>query len=248
MSKNNFKVTTRKGKETVRRMIRDLPRMLSGKKNDIYGVREAFWGGFAYSLYNSIFKAYIWKSTLAKDDLGNSWPDLSPRTKAYRRAKKTTRTPLGLLTPTERKRWWSIYKQFKAFFIQKRKFPVKKAKAFAARKAWSVLKAEGAKTKLQVYGKEKFPVLIHKGRLVASLTPGAFNGTQYRARNRNQIFTVDRSGLTMGTRVKYAIEHHDPKKSYIPRRRLWPDNMSPWIRLAMTAGTAAAVRKLTAKL
>lgn len=243
---DTINISTTKSKAKVSKMIRDLPLMLSGKKNDIYGVRNAFWSGFAHSLYVSIFRAYLHKSRLSKDELGNSWPDITPETKAYRRAKKTPGR-LGLLSSSQRKEWWKIYKKYKAIFLSK-KNSQKQAKVLAAKKAWVEIKKQGGQTKIARYGNEKFPVLIDKGKLLASLTPGSFNGTQYRPRTRNQVFNITRYGLEMGTRVRYAQDHHQPKRQGFPQRRLWPVNMKPWLQNAMKAGVLAATRRMATKL
>lgn len=239
-------VDTSKAPRKVQMMIRDLPLMLSGKKNDIYGVRQAFWGGFAHSMFASISINYFKKSQLIPDELGNIWPDLSPTTKAYRRAPRT-RGRLGLLSSSQKKKWWSVYKQQKAIALN-RKMSLAQAKVVAAKKAWVEVKKIGGRTKIETYGNEKFLVLVHKGKLLDSLAAGAFNGTQYRARSRNQIFTITRRGLTIGTRVKYANQHHEPKNEFIPQRRLWPKRMRPWLAKAMKAGVIAATLKLASKL
>lgn len=240
-------VKSQKSKRKIVMMVRDLPLMLSGRKKDIYGVRSAFWGGFAHNLYTKIAEAYFNKARLLKDDLGNSWPDISPQTKAYRRTRRP-RGPLAMLSSSQRKEWWKIYKQFKAYFITKKNFSEKQAKTQAAKKAWTEIKKQGGKTKIQAFGDKKMLVLIDRGKLFDSLLPGSFNGTQYRTRSRKQIFKVVKTGLIMGTRVKYASRHHEPKKVGFPQRRLWPVNIRPWVKNATQAGILAATRRLATKL
>lgn len=242
-----IRVYSKRDEREVERIISRLPGILSGIYNDSYGVRRAFWGGFAHSLYRSIFRAYLHKSRLGPDELGNRWPDISPATKVKRLSKpnRSKRKPsLGLLNTKQKKFWWQMYRKHKALFLQKKRMPLKKAKAAAAKVAWSKVKKIGGKTKIGVFGNKKIPVMIDKRRLIESLAPGTFNGTHYTKRNTDQIFTVMRDRVILGTKVPYSAEHHSPKRRGLPQRRLYPESMGPWMTAAVFEGTLAVGRKL----
>ncbi len=128
---------------------------------------------------------------------GNKWPRLSPKYLAYGRrfgpgeqsrlkaaaglGRANSKAPggnSGLLTASQLKRWRQIYGTRLARFAAS--MPLAQAKAKAAAIAWATLKAEGAKTKLEVYGNRQVEVLRDTGILLNSLSMGQM-GAELRA-------------------------------------------------------------------
>ncbi len=195
---------------------------------------------------------------------GNKWPRLSPKYLAYGRrfgpgeqsrlkaaaglGRANSKAP-GLLTASQLKRWRQIYGTRLARFAAS--MPLAQAKAKAAAIAWATLKAEGAKTKLEVYGNRQVEVLRDTGILLNSLSmgkwaascghrdiqPSAITGREH------QVFSVIENGVIVGTNVPYAASHNfgDPKRG-IPARPFIPHPdrvptvwLQRWLRTGMTA-------------
>lgn len=248
------RIRTKKSPQEIERLRRDLPGMLSGRKPDKYRLRHIFWGAFAKSLFDSISLAYAVKSAGGEDDLGNSWPDLSPRRKAYRRAVRSSdlkesyrrrlrdKSTIGLLSKTEQKQWSLIFGRTYHRLLKK-KVPNREAKERAAMLAWHVLKSKGAKTKLATLGERDLPIMIDKGRLQRSLLPGKFNPSHgYVKKNKDQLFKVLKTVVHIGTNVEYAV-HHDEGRTSVPRP-VWPNDMEPWVEQALEVAYEAVYNRL----
>lgn len=168
------------------------------------------------ALLGRIRKAFITKSQGGVDEAGDSWKPLSPKTIAYRRMKKKrTRTekkrdtyPSQALTKRQQERWWELYYEG----VKK----LNKDKASAAKRAWAIIKSEGAITLLDKYGNAQVPILIDTGALLESLSPGTSSP--------DQVFRIDQGSVTIGTTRQGAMAHHRgvPRRN-LPQRRLWPD-------------------------
>ena len=166
----------------------------------------------------SIIKtAFIAKSNGGADEAGETWEPLSPKTIAARRPpspKKKGERPRGLLNSAQDARW-------RALFAAALKW-MKGDKGHAAAYAWTILKAEGAKTRLETLGNRQVSVGRDTGRLFNSLSPGV----------EDNVLQAAPGAVTVGTAVKYAARFH-------AKRRLWPDQSkwpsSWWARLNKTA-------------
>ena len=250
------KVKTNLKLSELKRIIVDFPAIIAGKKQDIRGIRSAYWSGFANSMFHDIQVAFDLKADLQADELGDRWPDLAPSTKAYsrparendltaeeRRNLKNYRTK-GLLDAQQTKIWKAFY--FKQRLALAREgSPPNIASSLAAAQAWAFIKSQGAVTKMDKLGYRKLQVLKDFKRLYKSLSQGTFNGYQYKPPTPQQIFKVTREGLTIGTRDKKASFHHhgNPKRG-LPQRRLWPKDISVWTARASIAGNQAAINQL----
>jgi hypothetical protein len=253
---NVLKETTAKSREQrFQRYLKRVPHLLAG--NFLPGnkhekkVVDAFWSAAIYSLFNSIHKAYLKKSKGQADELGETWPDLSPYTKAYkksRRGKLTKKqqrharsaTP-GLLTPTQYKEWK------KNFFIQLSRLKrhhndpgpgrMQDLKAAAAQYAWTVAKREGAETLLGVLGNQKYPIMVETGKLLRSLTPGKINTNKtYHPFNRWQVVKIKKGEAEIGTKIPYATVAEGRGHYYRP---LWSGKIDIFLERAIEAGRDA---------
>lgn len=249
-----MRIRTKLTATQVEQLRRDLPAMIKGRKPDKYRLRHIFWGAYAKSLFESVSLAYAVKSAGGTDDLGNEWPDISPERKAYRRSKKATdvkekykrrlrdKSTLGLLTKTEQQRWSLIFGRTYHRLLKKGVDNLE-AKERAAMKAWYMLKAAGAKTKLAVFGNMDMPIMVDTGRLQKSLLPGKFNPSHgYSPKNGDQLYKVWKTVVRMGTNVPYA-SYHDEGVASVPRP-VWPDDMEPWIEKATEDGWNAVYARL----
>lgn len=236
-------------KKQMQKLVKDLPGILSGKKSDRYRLYHIFWGAVAYSMFDSIAKAFEAKSEGETDDLGNSWKDLDRDYKAYKRPVRTGDVPsnlrrrlqpsqnsLGLLTPSQHKRWQQIFGTI--YHAYKEKMGDVKAKELAGQLAWTRMKEQGAQTKRQVLGDRQVTILRVSDRLYLSLSPGKFNpASGYQKKNSRQVFQLQSGKLIIGTNVPYANFHDDS-------RPVWPEEIGEWIDRAMTAGQEAVYNRL----
>ncbi len=228
--------------------IRKLPRYLSGKEPDrnLYG--RAFKNTFAHTLFTKIHKAFEAKSAGGRDELGDQWRKLKRETIAQRplqpggQKKLGTqylgRSGRGLLTASQNRKWGAIFRS--VFLKLVMTLGEGAAKAQAAKVAWSVLKREGAKTKLQAYGSRQVPIGKVSGRLEASLKPGTLSGSNYTP-PLGQILTFNAGSFTMGSEVPYAAAFHK-------RRRLWPTiramKQAGWLQEATRKAVLAVAEKV----
>lgn len=170
-------------------------------------------------LLGRIKQAFVIKSRGGTDDAGERWAPLSPKTIAYSKTRSRgkggrTRTerkrdtmPSQALNNKQQKRWWDLYRQGLAIF--------KGDKASAAKRAWAILKNEGAQTLLQKYGNRNVEILRDTGLLLNSLSPGVTSA--------EQIFKVGNGEVIVGTNRKGASDHHNGIPGRLPQRRLWPE-------------------------
>src|SRR5262249_17840054 len=116
------------------------------------------------------------------------------------------------------------------------------AAAQAAKHAWAVLKAEGAKTKLATLGGRSVEILRDTGLLLKSLSPGV--------QSADQILKTTPGAVTVGTnRMPW---HHRGIPGRLPARRFWPEPgafpdgyLDPFV-LAAQRGVLEAVALLAA--
>lgn len=147
-------------------------------------------------------------------EAGDRWAPLSPYTIAYRMSNRTraerrrSTRPSQALNTSQQERWWSLYRQ--GLVIHKGN------KGRAARRAWFILKSEGAETLFDKYKHAQVDILRETGLLLRSLSPYT--------KVPEQVFRVGRGEVVVGTNRKGAARHHsgDPSKN-LPQRRLWPE-------------------------
>lgn len=243
------RVRTKLNQRQVNELVKDLPKILSGKVPDKHNLHKIFWGAFAHSMFKSISDAFKKKSEHGADELGNTWEDLTQDYKAYKRPVgvgeiatnlkrrlKPSNNRLGLLTPGQHKRWKTIFGII--YHSYKEELGDEDALALAGQVAWTKLKEEGAQTKRDVLGNRNLPILQRTKKLLTSLLPGKFDASKgYSKKNGNQVFQLERGRLIIGTALEYA-EHHDET------RPIWPKDYDIWIDRAMEAGNNAVQARL----
>ena len=204
---------------------------------------------------------------------GNRWKRLDPKTLAYSRRfgpgeqarlkrdaglgrgnRFAPGNQKGLLTAAELKRWRKYYAMHLARLAAR--YPMVQAKAYAAGIAWNKIKAEGGKTKLEVYGNREHEALRDTGVLFNSLSVGRVTGNSYSRPTVDggeyQIFEALENGVVVGTSVPYAGTHNNgnPKRG-IPERRFIPkddDVPQVWLDRWLNAGMTALAHGLEIEL
>ena len=227
--------------EKVRELALHMARATSGVDPDTYGFGNRYWSAFAHSMFSDIYRAFLIKSEGGTDELGDSWEDLKPETKAYNRPdarvglqlhdNRAVRHPelkvRPTLDPTANKRWagfwlsnfkwWSLNKTGKNEY----------SKRLSAKFAWGYFKAHGYPTLLGLTSDLTIPILDKTGVLKRSLFPAPLSAGVYFPIDPNQIYRYSGGRLTIGTKVPYA-EYVDM------RRKLWPEDTSAWEARAAT--------------
>ena len=126
----------------------------------------------------------------------------------------------GLLTAEQKQRWNQVFARTLASLAARH--DLAKAKGMAAAHAWNVLKGEGAKTKLEVFGNRQVEILRDTGVLFNSLSPGYLtpDGSDYTPPSGpggdEQVFKAISNGIIVGSSVKYAARQNKTRP-FIPK-------------------------------
>jgi len=248
-------ITYRGTSDQVRAVLRRLPAALAGRAPDPLGIARGIQLRLGVALLSKIQQAFIVKSRGGTGDDGIRWAPLKPQTIAQRRTTRTERRAAGvggrrvrgLLTPAQDRRWRMLFATRRARLVASG-MSEGAASARAAAIAWSILKSEGAQTKLAVFGGRTVDILRDTGELFRSLQPGVEDRP---ARPEGQIFEVPPGRIIVGTNKKPW--HHRGVPGRLPARPLWPlDGRIPeaWLKhLAGAArrGVARAIGELLAR-
>ena len=223
----------------IKELVTHTSRAICGTEPDRYRVAERFWSAVAYSLFESIFTAFLTKSRHEVDELGLSWKDLDPKTKAYSRPDARTGLALydnravrhpGLrvrptLPPGINKQWGG---RWLALYMN----VFSENGAAAGGSTWDYFKAKGYPTLIGLTRDMKLPILNKTGTLQRSLFPAPLAGGIYVPIDQNQIFRLSGNRLTIGTKR--------PGVTAIDKERpLWPKDTSRWRARALEAGRDA---------
>lgn len=223
-------------------------------------------------------EAFIAKASGGSDEAGIQWEALKPQTIANRpigqgdaanlKARGITkrkygygarrqsgadldalgRLKRGFLTDAQDKRWRRIFAQKKSELRTRHGMSDEAASARAAQTAWAVLKAEGAKTRLDVLGSRNVQIGRDSGRLFNSLSPGVDDPEQHPILVpppdvEDRILREEVSSVVVGTNVEYAGAFHS-------KRPLWPTSgnlPSAWmerINEAARSGVTEAIEMI----
>lgn len=154
-------------------------------------------------------RAFLTKSKGGTDEAGDRWKPLLPETIAYSRrvrgGKGRTKPELArnarpsqALNKKQQSRWWDLYRQGLRMF--------KGDKSHAARRAWFILKGEGATTLFDKYSHEKVDILYDTGELFGSI-----------------VMKVEKGEIVIKATADHAAPHHYGVPGRTPQRRLWPE-------------------------
>lgn len=225
----------------VRRLIFGLVAGLSGRDDEFSVLVTGIKLRIGLTALQLVSEAFDDKSEHGAGSDGIQWAELSPETIARRRLGPGDEKMLkgegihptqGLrpfLTPAQDARWKRIFAQVKARMMGRFGMDEGAASARAGQAAWSVLKAEGARTKLEVLGSRFVQIGKDTGRLAASLSPGIedpgnfpLDGTAPPPETVSNskpgdriLVTTDPGKVIVGTAVEYA-------ERFSAKRPLWP--------------------------
>lgn len=168
------------------------------------------------------------KQTIANRPLGPGDKKLMKGYGAHNGRDVLGRAKRGFLTPVEDKRWRMIFATRKAMLMAKHGMADAAASARAGEIAWATLKAEGAKTKLEVLGNRHVQMLRSTGRLFNSLSPGTEDPAHHPITApppdapipSDRILQEDVGAVIVGSNVEYAAAQH-------AKRPLWPEGELP---------------------
>ena len=250
----------RGARSELRHVLLQFVRSLGGRSAEYREFARGVFLAIGFQAVGDVQADFARKARGETGEDGVRWPRLSPKTLAYSRRfgpgeksrlKKAAglgraNNQRGLLTKAQDKRWRQIYGTRLARFAAS--MPLGAAKAKAAQVAWATLKAEGAKTKLEVYGNRPHEVLRDTGVLFNSLSQGELSGNGVGAGYNppeGQVFEIAESGVIVGTNVPYAGSHqHGDAKRGIPARPFLPRAapqvwLARWAEVGLTAASAA---------
>lgn len=235
MASVSITVTVRKSRREIVRILRRLPGLAAGRGGGLGSLRQVLMVRMGLALLKRIKDAFIIKAAGGTDDAGERWKPLSPMTIAYRRrhpklnrqggatkswvpksANRAADAPSYMLTPRQRERWWALYRHFLHLYHGD--------KSHAAATAWTISKAEGARTLMSVYGQMPVLILRDTGLLLNSLSPGCTpeDAGPTPPKVKHQIFRGSRGEVVIGSNRQWVLTHHDGVPGRIPQRRLWP--------------------------
>lgn len=228
----------------IEALIRQIPAMMEGRVPDTYGIVRGFKLRVAFGFFSIIKENFIIKSRGGTDEAGIRWRPLSPEYLAYVRPMASapgrgSRSPPraggrspgdndGFMNAKQLKRWRGIYAGLLKYLALQ--MDLGTAKAIAAATAWKRLKAEGVRTKLEVFGRRDVEILRDRGILFNSLSPGVITfagpdasyspptdeGGEY------QVVEQEDGSLTCGTNVEYAARQFATRPAWPPGGEL-PD-------------------------
>lgn len=214
----------------LRKALRELPELLTGRKPGSAKIKRAFFGAMAYHLFTKISEAYEVKANYGTDELGQSWKPLTQQAMAQRPVGKGDIGRLGiggsgenafkerkrgLLTQSQDKLWRRIfvYQYHRAL----PKIGESAAKQLAAKLAWAALKNAGAQTKLATLGTRRLPILRVTDRLFNSYRPGRLSRAGYTPREE-QLYRETQNSLELGSLVPYS-KYQEKRRPIIPGKR-----------------------------
>lgn len=151
----------------------------------------------------------------------------------------------GFLTAAQDKRWRTIFATRKASLMAAHGMGEEAASARAGQIAWATLKAEGAKTKLDVLGNRSVMIGRDTGRLFNSLAPGTPEPESHPLLQEappveERVLRDEPGAIVIGSDVDYAAAFH-------AKRPLWPASDLPeaWSQRIAEAGRTGIEEAIT---
>ncbi len=230
----------------VRALIWALIQGLSGSGSDHAQLVRGIKLRVGLTALGLITKAFDDKSQHQTGEDGIKWAELSPATIAARRLNVGDRQMLKgmgiknrdalrpFLTPAQDRRWKMLFATRKSWLMAKGA-DEGTASAIAAASAWTILKAEGARTKLEVLGSRLVEIGKDTGRLAMSVSPGITDPSSFpldadppepdtvpESQPGDRILRDEPGAVVVGSNVEYAARFH-------AKRPLWPQSLpSSW--------------------
>lgn len=203
-------------------------RVLRGESRKYYSVHTVYKANLVKEVMKRINEAFWAKAKGGSDSLGNQWKPLAPSTHAYKPMSPIEKNTYeiddtltrGLLTPDQDHRWKTIFARTYNRLVKKG-VGEKEAKKMAAERAWGVVKAAGARTKIGL-GRIT-DINIRFGRLVASTKDGVIVNNRYYPPTKNQEIIYKPRG---NFKIKFNLPYAGAVDAVRP---IAPRDISPWI-------------------
>lgn len=262
-------IHTTASREEIERFVRSLPADIAGEGEDVHGAGAGFRARLAHTWFSLVAEDFdkLGRGETGAD--GRTWDRNSPEHLAYSKGPKSSRMGRGSmpnnrlggpaahngelargqgtgdLNKSQLAKWWSIYMEWKKYYLQW--YDLETAKSKAAQQAWIALKRLGASTLLKRLGDRPDQVLVDRGTLRRSLQPGElvdYGGpdADY-MESPGQLFEEQAGRIAVGSKSPYAAAHHAPKRQGAKQRSLWPKALpSQWFEDIVGAAAAGIAR------
>lgn len=202
-------------------------KVLQGKVRKYISVHRAYKAWMIRGVMEKLNASFWARAKRGADDLGNTWKPLAPSTHAYKPLSPMEKNTYeidnelvrGLLTPAQDKIWRTIFARTYNRLVKKGT-DKKEAKKIAGERAWAVVKARGARTKIGL--NRITDTNIRYGRLVASTRPGTVANNRYYPVKNQQVRLLQNMAVRIRLTLPYAKEV-DKVRPIIPR------NHEQWI-------------------
>lgn len=216
----------------LRAAIGRLPIIVGGTGTDVNGIRAAVQQAVGLRLQTLVKANFLVMARGGTGAAGIRWKPLKRSTIAGRKPpphKPRDARPMGLLTVAQDKRWRRLFGVRLASLQTKYGGAAGDAKGRAAAYAWSVLKKEGAKTRLATLGGRTVEILRDTGELFAGL-----------------VFAVEDGKVRMAATKK--TWHHAGVPGRLPARPFWPDPLPEEWMVELGKTTQAVLAKGIAEI
>ena len=238
-----FTGTREQAKRLIHSLIAEIPKSGGEHADLVHGIKMRV----GMTALQCIQEDFATKSAGGTGADGIRWKELDKKTVAYSRnggEPKTKPFPgqRGLLTEAENSRWRWYFWTRKMWFMAKFGMGEQEASVAASRVAWSRLKGEGARTKLDYYGNRKVPIGRINDRLFNSFSPGGDPDEQSILSEPpdapipgDRILRDMAGSVVVGSNLDYAERFH-------AQRPFWPAGglPEPW-QQRISASTAEGV-------
>lgn len=245
-------VRTTLSRDEVYDLIHATAASLAGTSNVAPEIARQSYIVMAVEFFSLVKDAFDVKARGGTDEAGITWKPLTKKYLAYSRGPASSRhigghSPTGgdgALTKKQLDRWWKYYGQAKAWLAADGATG-QELKSHAAAIAWSKIKREGGKTKLELLGNRPHEIGRDTGVLYNSLTPGIPGEGTYQAPD-GQLFDPAPGYIGMGSGVEYASDFHKirplwPEPQDIPSR-WWVQMLAPVVQV-MATGLARKLQR-----
>jgi hypothetical protein len=227
-------------------VLEALPALLAGQVADTTGAVHGLQLAMGVQALSLVKDAFVVKARGGTDAAGIQWKPLDPRYIAYGRRhpglthKKKGERPRGLLTQKQDDRWRAVFAGSYCHMAAQGMSDVR-ARGNAAAQAWTVVKAEGAKTILETFGKTAVEIGRDTDRMFNSLSPGLSGPSG----DPDQVFRFEPGAVIVGTNVKYAGPFH-AKRPLWPEPDKWPQAWLDMLSDILFDGLAILLRRIAA--
>lgn len=204
-------------------------------------IRNTILSYYVQSMFFFIHRAYLMKARGGTDDLGNSWKPLKEVTIKRKLGRFRIRQELPRSGPVFQGRQRALFVKLRSVLLSRYRamMPASQAEALATSRAGELLaKRQLAGTNVGLLDPGFVPVMVDRGRLLASFVPGTVDRSgAYIESNSDQRAEISPAAIRIGTKVPYAA-------SADRERPIIPANAAAWFPKAVERAARLAFMKL----